>query len=73
LNDDVGIIEGTEEIVTEFLNEVSSTGAIEKMRAIAGGEFYVKIMERIAGKGIETVKKDAEVIEGMLGQRKGCG
>jgi protein disulfide-isomerase A6 len=71
LNDDVGTIEGTEEVVTEFLNDVTKVETIEKMKAIAGAEFYVKIMERIAGKGIDTVRKDAEVIEGMLAQRKG--
>jgi thiol-disulfide isomerase/thioredoxin len=73
LADDVGVIEAANPIVKEFLRDIKNKETIEKMKQVEGSDFYVKLMERIESKGIEAAKKDVEVIEGMLKQRKGSG
>ena len=71
LNDEAGLIEEAAPIVTEFLGSSDKSPLVEKMKAIKGAEFYVKVMERYLAKGTEQIEKDIETMEKILQSRKG--
>ncbi|KAH0789115.1 Thioredoxin family protein [Histomonas meleagridis] len=71
LNDKAGLIEEAAPIVTEFLSSTEKEPIVEKMKAIKGAEFYVKVMERYIAKGQEQIEKDIETMNNLLEARKG--
>jgi len=71
LNNKAGLVEDAQPIVQEFIDATDKTASIQKMEAVAGADFYVKVMKRIAEKGIEAAKKDMTVMDGILAAQKG--
>ncbi|OHT17640.1 Thioredoxin family protein [Tritrichomonas foetus] len=69
LLDTAGIVDEATPLVKEFL--AGKADALERMKAIKGAEFYVKVMERINAKGVEQVQKDMETMNKILTARKG--
>lgn len=69
LNERAGLIEAAAPVVEEFLTG-DRAAAIEKMKAIPGAEFYVKVMDRYQQKGKEQVEKDMETMMGILTAKK---
>jgi protein disulfide-isomerase A6 len=66
-----GLVDSAQPIVTEFLESGDKASAVEKMRQIAGAEFYVRIMERYLASGADQLEKDRVVMAGILAERKG--
>ncbi|KAH0788995.1 Thioredoxin family protein [Histomonas meleagridis] len=71
LNDAAGLIKDAAPIVAEFLTAEDKSPLVEKMKAVSGAEFYVKVMERYIAKGQEQIKKDIETMSKILESRKG--
>lgn len=71
LNDAAGLVDGAAAIVSEFLASEDKSDALAKMKALPGTEFYVKVMDRIAAKGIEQIGKDVQTMKAILAARKG--
>ena len=40
------------------------------MAEIKGSDIYLKVMDRIMTKGVEQIKKDVEIMKGILDSRK---
>jgi hypothetical protein len=57
--------------VTEFLAAEVKDEIIEKMKKVAGAEFYVKAMERYVAQGNHQIQKDVQVMREMLDMRHG--
>jgi protein disulfide-isomerase A6 len=71
LEDTAGLVPEAAPIVAEFLEGPESREkAIEKMKTVAGAEFYVKVMERFVSGGVSQVRADMAKMAGMLAQRK---
>lgn len=70
LNDEAGLIPEANQLVKEFLTGTDKTSAIEKMKAIKGAEFYVKVMERYLLKGPDVIHQDLKKMGQMLDERK---
>lgn len=71
LNDTAGLVSEAAPIVQEFLtSEEGRAAVIEKMKAVPGAEFYVKVMERFMNGGITQIRNDMGKMAAMLGQRK---
>jgi protein disulfide-isomerase A6 len=71
LGESAGRIAEADEIAKEFVDADNKDELVEAMKKIDAAGFYVKIMDRIKGKGVEQVKKDAALMKVSLEQRKG--
>lgn len=69
LTDQAGLIAEARQIVNEFL-QGSKEEAKKKMAEIKGSDIYLKVMDRIMTKGVEQIKKDVEIMKGILDSRK---
>lgn len=70
LNEKAGLIEAAGPIVEEFLTG-DKAAAIEKMKAVDGAAFYVKVMDRYVAKGADQVEKDMNTMKTILDAKKG--
>jgi len=71
LNDKAGIIPEATEIAKQFISENSDKNElIERMKAIKGADFYVKVMLRYLKGGAEQINKDISTISIELGVRQ---
>jgi protein disulfide-isomerase A6 len=71
LNDQAGLIPEAGNLTEEFLGAEDKASYLPKMKAIAGAEFYVKVMERYIAKGPEQIGKDLETMVEILDARRG--
>lgn len=69
LTDQAGLISEARKIVNEFL-EGSKEEARKKMAEIKDSDLYLKVMDRIMDKGIDQIKKDLEIMNGIIKSRK---
>ena len=70
LTDTAGVIMDARPFVKEFI-EGDKEDAYNKIKAINGADFYVKVMDRIKATGIEKAKEDMEKMKKLLDERKG--
>lgn len=70
LTDTAGLISEARQIVNEFL-EGDKEEARKKMAEIKGADLYLKVMDRIIQKGVDQIKKDLEIMNGIITSRKG--
>jgi protein disulfide-isomerase A6 len=71
LNANAGRIPAADDLVTEFLAAEAKEQVIEKMKTVAGAEFYVKAMERYIAQGKDQMEKDVRLMRDMLDIRQG--
>jgi hypothetical protein len=71
LGDKAGTVAEADAIAWAFAAADNRSQMIEQMRAVAGGEFYRRTMERIVDKGIGQLQKDAEALRRSLDKRTG--
>jgi protein disulfide-isomerase A6 len=73
LDDAAGTNTEADALVAEFFAADDKTVVINKVRAIQGCEFYVKLMERVATKGADVLEQDAKSMAIILTEKRGSG
>jgi protein disulfide-isomerase A6 len=70
LDDAAGTNAEADTLVAEFFAVDDKVVVIEKVRAIQGCEFYVKLMERVAAKGADVLEQDARSVAIILAEKR---